>query len=141
MTSVSAISEPKITRFMINRTTKTVNYTVEGFGQIVKGAATPGTTPLRVMLQFLADYAPPDLETVPKCLAELQAYCDYAVEWEAESGTVFENGVVIIVPATEVEAVKWKGRGSVQEEQRNKLEWLKKQIGYGKYALLAGRTS
>jgi len=92
----STPGQPCITRFVINRVTMNVNYTIEGYGQIVKGLASPGTTPLRLMLQFLADYAPPDLEVVPECLAELQAHCEVAVEWEMDSGTVFENGATSV---------------------------------------------
>ncbi|GGR31151.1 hypothetical protein [Deinococcus ruber] len=133
------MTEPRITRFIINRTSRTVSYTVEGYGHLVKGAAPPGTTPLRLMLQFLADYAPADLDTVPKCLAEVQAYSEHVLEWETdETGLVFENGPVIRVPVASFEVDQRAALISAEQEQQRKLERLKQSIGYGKYAALKG---
>lgn len=128
-------SEPEITRFVINRTTKNVNYTVEGFGQVVKGAAAPGTTPLRVMIQFLADYAPASLESVPECLAKLQQYSDFVLEWEIQEGILFENGALVRFPVTATGQAVRSDERAAWDTQRDGLEQLKKRIGYGKYAL------
>jgi len=93
------------------------------------------------MIQFLADYAPPDLEDISAHLAELESRCNSVREWESspEDGISLESGPAQFIPGTILEgktpSQNQTAFSQFEAERAESLQKLKKHIGYGKYAL------